>query len=58
MANNKNLRHFVRVDNSGRTVPGSSILRVRIPKVGKWVEILPRECCLTTTSTTDRGGPQ
>lgn len=55
MASNKrNLKAFVRYDGSGRVVPGSLILRQKMPKVGKWVEVQAYECCnpTTTTSTT------
>jgi hypothetical protein len=51
----KRLRAFVRYDGSGRIVPGSLILRRKMPKVGKWKEIAAYECCnpvYTTTSTT------
>jgi hypothetical protein len=57
---NKNLRMFIRMDGSGRAVPGSGVLRLKKPKVGKWFEIPTYECCdplyitdtTTTTSTT------
>lgn len=43
--NNKKLRAFVRFDGSGRVVPGSLILRMKMPKVGRWNEISPYKCC-------------
>jgi hypothetical protein len=45
------LRAFVRIDGSGRVVPGSLILRKDKPKVGRWREIPAFECCNTTTTT-------
>ena len=53
MANQRNLKAFVRYDASGRVVAGSLVLRKNKPKVGRWEEILTYECCnLTTTTTT------
>jgi ribosomal protein S26 len=56
MANQRNLKAFVRYDGSGRVVAGSLVLRKKKPKVGRWEEILTYECCndvpSTTTSTT------
>jgi hypothetical protein len=56
MANSrKDLKGYVRYDGSGRVVPGSLILRRKMPKVGKWKEIQAYECCdpnFPTTSTT------
>jgi len=47
------LKAYVRFDGTGRIVPSSLILRRKMPKVGKWVEIPAYECCNpTTTSTT------
>lgn len=47
------LKAYVRFDGSGRIVAGSLILRRKMPKVGKWMEIPAYECCNpTTTSTT------
>lgn len=43
--NKKNLKAFIRIDGSGRVVPGSSVLRKTKPKVGKWQEIKTYECC-------------
>ena len=67
--NKRDLKAFVRIDGSGRVVAGSLILRKKMPKVGKWQEIVAYECCnyttttttttttatTTTTTTTDRG---
>lgn len=52
MANNRNLKAFVRIDGSGRVVAGSLILRKQKPKVGNWQEITAYECCNFTTTTT------
>ena len=56
MANQRNLKAFVRYDGSGRVVAGSLILRKQKPKVGNWQEIQAYECCnyvpTTTTTTT------
>jgi len=46
------LKAYVRFDGTGRIVPSSLILRRKIPKVGKWVEIPAYECCNPTTTTT------
>lgn len=52
MNNKRELKLFVRIDGSGRTVSGSGIYRKNKPKVGNWIEIQANECCQTTTSTT------
>ena len=46
------LKAFVRFDGMGRVVSGSLLLRRKMPKVGKWIEITANQCCNTTTSTT------
>jgi hypothetical protein len=51
------LKAYVRFDGTGRIVPSSLILRRKIPKVGKWVEIPAYECCNPTTTTTTTGVP-
>ena len=45
------LKAYVRFDGSGRIVAGSLILRRKMPKVGKWMEIPAYECCNPTTTT-------
>jgi len=50
--NQRPLKGFVRFDGQGRVVAGSLILRRKMPKVGKWQEILGYECCNPTTTTT------
>lgn len=52
MANQRDLKAFVRYDGSGRVVAGSLVLRKKKPKVGKWQEILTYECCNDTPTTT------
>ena len=51
------LKAYVRFDGTGRIVPSSLILRRKIPKVGKWVEIPAYECCNPTTTTTTTATP-
>jgi hypothetical protein len=58
MANQRDLKAFVRFDGSGRVVAGSLILRKNKPKVGRWQEIPAYECCnFTTTTTTTTAAP-
>ena len=53
MASNKReLKLYVRIDGSGRTVSGSGVYRKSKPKVGTWMEIQAYECCTTSTTTT------
>lgn len=60
MANNQTpkLRAFVRIDGSGRVVPGAPIFQANKPKVGQWREIPlyyrgdGASSSTTTTSTT------
>ena len=57
ITNARPLKAYVRFDGTGRIVPSSLILRRKMPKVGKWVEIPAYECCnyvptSTTTTTT------
>lgn len=35
------LKGYVRIDGSGRIVPSSLILRKKMPRIGKWVEVSP-----------------
>ena len=51
-SNRRDLKAYVRFDGSGRVVPGSLVLRRKMPKVGKWQEIVGYECCNPTTTTT------
>lgn len=59
MANQRDLKAFVRYDGSGRVVAGSLILRKNKPKVGRWQEIQAYECCnfTSTTTTTTTAAP-
>ena len=41
----RNLKLFIRFDGSGRAIPGSTIWRKKMPKVGKWEEITGYQCC-------------
>lgn len=52
MYNRKDLKGYVRIDGGGRIVAGSLVLRKKMPKVGKWIEIPAYECCNPTTTTT------
>jgi len=52
----RQLNAYVRIDGSGRVVAGSTILRKRQPKVGKWKLVPTYECCNPTTTTTTTGG--
>jgi len=45
MANQRNLKAFVRFDGSGRIVAGSLILRKNKPRIGRWYEIPAYQCC-------------
>jgi hypothetical protein len=51
-SNKRDLKAYVRIDGSGRVVAGSLVLRRKMPKVGKWMEIQAYECCNPTTTTT------
>jgi len=48
----RDLKGYVRYDGSGRIVAGSLILRRKMPKVGRWVQVTAYECCTPTTTTT------
>ena len=48
----KDLKLYVRLDGSGRVIPSSSVLRKKMPKNGKWIEVAAYECCNPTTTTT------
>jgi hypothetical protein len=60
MADQFKLKAFVRVDGTGKVIPGGPIFQAQKPKVGKWREINVKECCNyvpTTTTTTTAGAP-
>jgi hypothetical protein len=46
--NKRLLKGFVRYDGKGRIVAGSLILRKKMPKVGKWMEVPAYQCCVPT----------
>ncbi len=46
------LKAYVRFDGAGRVVPSSLVLRRKMPKVGKWIEVPGYQCCNPTTTTT------
>jgi hypothetical protein len=57
MADQFKLKAFVRIDGTGKVIPGGPIFQAQKPKVGKWREINVKECCnyipgSTTTTTT------
>ena len=45
MSNKRILKAYERYDGSGKVVAGSLVLRDRIPKNGRWVEVEAYECC-------------
>lgn len=47
---NQRLEAFARVDGSGRIVPGSMVLRKKMPSSGKWVALSTYQCCSSTTT--------
>lgn len=59
MSNKRELKAYARYDGSGRLVAGSLVLRNKMPKNGKWVEVQAYECCnfTPTTTTTTTGTP-
>ena len=55
MANQRNLKAFVRYDGSGRVVAGSLVLRRKKPKVGNWKEVPAYESAGSTEPTEPTG---
>jgi hypothetical protein len=53
----RDLKGFVRIDNQGRIVPGSLILRKKMPVStgGRFIEVTTYECCAPAGTP---GGPQ
>jgi len=45
MGNKRILKAYERYDYNGKVVPGSLVLRDRIPKNGKWKELTGYQCC-------------
>lgn len=55
MQNNR-IKSYSRVDASGRIIPGSTVLRLKKPVTGNWVENTTYQCCfpsITIVSTPD-----
>lgn len=52
--NSKDLKAFIKYDNKGIVVAGSTIVRKKKPvdKYGTWVQIPYNRCCEFTTTTT------
>jgi len=46
---NPRMKAFVRIDASGRIIPGQVVLRLRKPRIGRWIQITSDVCCETTT---------
>jgi len=44
------LKAFVRIDGTGRVVPGTLLLRYKKPGVGNWMEIDSTECCNSSSA--------
>jgi len=51
------LRPFVKFDKDNQVVPGSLVFSQKIPKPGKWREILANLCCDTNNSCIPIGTP-
>lgn len=51
MQNNK-MKFFTRLDGQGRRIPASGVLRLAIPKTGRWVEDVLTQCCSAFTALT------
>jgi hypothetical protein len=49
---NHRLKAYVRVDGTGRVIPQTMVLRLKMPKSGRWQEIQTYACCNPTTTTT------
>ena len=45
MSTNRDLKAYIRIDGSGRDVAGSLVLRTKMPKNGKWRQVLASQCC-------------
>lgn len=45
MSNRRILKAYERYDGNGRVVSGSLVLRDRIPKNGRWKELVGYQCC-------------
>ncbi len=49
MAQNNSLKAYSRLDGSGRIVPGTTVLRRKLPVTGSWVETPAYLCCGPST---------
>lgn len=45
MPQNNKLKAFTRLDSSGRIVPGSTVLRTKMPVTGRWISMEAYACC-------------
>ena len=52
MQGNNRSRLYTRLDGQGNKVPGSSVLRQKMPRTGRWVSEDVNECCFPYTSLT------
>lgn len=41
---------FIRIDASGRVIPGQVVVRNQKPRIGRWIEITSSVCCTSTTA--------
>lgn len=53
----RSLKSFSRLDGSGRIIPGSTVLRIKKPKNGKWIEDQTFKCCNDVTLIFTVGSP-
>lgn len=49
MAQSTRKNAYIRIDASGRVIPGSVVVRLQKPKIGRWIEITSTVCCTSTT---------
>lgn len=47
-----NMKTWIHVDGTGKTVPGMTIRRKNKPKVGRWIEIPTNTCCDPSVAVT------
>ena len=55
MAYNPRLRYFIKLDSNGNLTQ-TTVIRKKMPKIGRWLEVWPNTCCTTTTTTTTEAG--
>jgi len=46
------LKAFIRLDYSGRVIPGSMVFRKAMPRTGRWMSIDAQVCCNPTPAPT------